>query len=217
VRQLPALELASGNFQKEVESLIVSHVSDEASMFVQDGTGNDTDFTNLLTYNFGKNPVVTASALKHFPSPQDSNGKWKTQKQRVHDFVQTTVFTCNVRYVAEAYKGKTYHVQYSGQHGSDITATFYNPGYFNTAFSKFAQQYQSYLTSHARTGDPNKLRMEGTIKWPKVEWGPTLSKVLAAGDNTFKLIEDKATTADDCDWWKDIMAVETSEGGKLFL
>lgn len=214
VRQLPALEFASGNFDKNVESIVLSHVSDEAGMFVKDPGNNETAFQGLLEYNFGKNTIVNEAMTKHFPP---TSKKWTTQRQRFHEFVQTTVFTCNVRYMTEAYKGKTYNLQYArgaGSHGSDITATFYSSGgYFGAATAKLNAQYQSYLISHARSGDVNKFRLNGTIEWPKVEWAPELGKVLNVTDKGFELITDDKTTADDCDMWKDVMAALTVGGG----
>jgi carboxylesterase type B len=215
VRQLPALEFASGNFDKSVESIVLSHVSDEAGMFVRDPGNNETAFQGLLEFNFGKNTLVNEALTKHFPP---TSKKWSTPKQRFHEFVQTTVFTCNVRYMTQAYKGKTYNVQYArgaGTHGSDITSTFFTSGgYFGgSTTAKLNAQYQSYLISHARSGDPNKFRMNGTIEWPKVEWGPELKQVLNATDKGFELISDDKTTAEDCDLWKDVMAALTVGGG----
>jgi hypothetical protein len=82
-------------------------------------------------------------------------------------------------------------------------------------FASFAKRYQSYLTSHARTGDVNKYRVDGTIEWPHAEFGPSLSKVLNATDKGFELIEDTLTRAQDCDFWRDAFAALTSAGGML--
>jgi carboxylesterase type B len=216
VRQLPALEFASGNYDKNVESLVLSHVADEAGMFVKDPGNNETAFQSLLEFNFGKNPIVNEAMLKHFPP---TSKKWTTQKQRFHEFVQTTVFTCNVRYMTEAYKGKTFNVQYArgaGTHGSDILPTFFSsPGLLGGSgqSAKLNAQYQSQLISHARSGDVNKFRVNGTIEWPKAEWAPALKQVLNVTDRGFELIADDKTTAEECDFWKDVMAALTVGGG----
>jgi hypothetical protein len=230
VRQLPVLELASGNFVKSVESLVVSHVADEARMFVQNNMNNDSDFQTLVTYNFGvspeKLPAINDAIIKKFPSPSIAQ-KFKGQRDRTIDFVQFSVFTCHVRFITEAYQGKTYNIQYSrgsGMHGMDILADFFNPGspsamaasFSDKTFSTFAGQIQSYLTSHARSGDVNKFRAPGTIEWPLVQGGPTLSKVLNATDNGFELIDDSKTKAEDCDFWKDAYAAMTAAGGTFF-
>jgi hypothetical protein len=189
-------------------------------MFVRDPGNNETAFPALLEFNFGKNAVVIEAMLKKFPPPTASGGKWTTEKQRIYSFVQTTVFTCNVRYMTEAYKGKTFNVQYargSGGHGSDVTSTFYNGDGLLSMFDRgskgFAGQYQSYLVSHARSGDVNKFRINGTIEWPHAELGPSLSKVLNATNTGFELIADDKNTADDCDAWRDAMAALTAGGG----
>jgi carboxylesterase type B len=214
VRQLPALEFATGNYDKSVESIVLSHVADEAGMFVKDPGNNETAFQTLLEYNWGKNTIINEAMMKHYPP---TSAKWTTQKGRFHEFVQTTVFTCNVRYMTEAYKGKTYNIQYArgaGTHGSDITPTFFtSAGLFGGQSAKISAQYQSYLISHARSGNPNTFRLNGTIEWPKVEWAPELGKVLNVTDKGFELITDDKTTAADCDLWKDVMAALTVGGG----
>jgi hypothetical protein len=230
VRQLPALELASGNFAKGVESIIVSHVREEAAMFVPNFIGNDTEFQVMQTMNFGVSAenyaAVNEAMKKQFPSPNISP-KYKTQRDRTVDVVQFSVFTCNARFITEAYKNKTFNLQYSrgiGWHGMDILPTFFSAGSAISAslatadktYSTFASQYQSYLTSHARSGNVNKFRLDGTINWPHVEVGPTLSKVLNANDKGFELIDDTKTKAEDCDFWRETFAHLTAAGGKFF-
>jgi hypothetical protein len=197
-------------------------------MFVPGNVGNESEFQSLITYNFGttpeKLPSINSAILKKFPSPSAAQ-KYKSLKDRTIDFVQFSVFTCHVRFIAEAYKGKTYNVQYSrgsGMHGLDVVPVFFNPGSaISTSLARadktyptFAGQFQSYLTSHARSGDVNKFRANGTIEWPLAQFGSTLSKVLNANDKGFELIEDTKTKADDCDFWKDAYAGLTAAGGK---
>jgi hypothetical protein len=130
-------------------------------------------------------------------------------------------FLCATRYIAEAYRGKVWNMVYSqgaGTHGSDIAAAFYkgNPlsSLLNPKFGKVAANYQSYLTSHARTGDPNKFRADaGTIEWPKVGYGPVFSNVLNVTDNGFRLIQDDANTEADCGFWtKTLKGLTKAEG-----
>jgi hypothetical protein len=228
VRQIPALELATGNHVKNLDSLVLSHVFDEARMFVADNIKNESEFQTLVTYNFGitpeKLPAINNAILKKFPPPSSAQ-KYKTLRDRTIDFVQFSVFTCNVRFITEAYKGKTYNLQYSrgaGMHGMDILPDFFNPGsgmatalsFADKTYPTFAGQFQSYLTSHARSGDVNKFRAAGTIEWPFTEFGSSLSKVLNANDKGFELIEDSKTKAEDCDFWKDAYAGLTAAGGK---
>jgi len=229
VRQLPVLELASGNYQKEVTSLVISHTSDEAALFVKDNINNQTAFETLVEYNFGKIDRVNKAIYAKFPPPPESKGKWATQKARTKEFVEKSVFTCNTRFIAEAYKGKSFNLQYargSGGHGSDILATFYNPGTSGLGLAsllggsdknlaKVAIGYQSYLASHARTGDVNKLRKkDGTVEWPVVELGSEFGNVLNVTNTGFEIIKDQKNLAVDCDFWRDAYAALTIAGGK---
>ncbi|KAF2401130.1 alpha/beta-hydrolase [Trichodelitschia bisporula] len=215
VRQMPPLELASGNVAKGVESIINSHTSDEAKMFTP-AKATDSTFTAVTEHYFGTYPPVKAAIAKKY----DVGRFGGDQVARIHDMFQFSTFTCSSRFVSEGFKGKTYNVQYSrggGMHGSDIAADFYVPktglaALFTTdrTFGDFATNYQSYLISHARSGDPNKFRGNGTIAWPAVTWGPTLKNVLDAGDKGFALIEDPVTKEGDCEFWKDAFAGMTS-------
>jgi hypothetical protein len=169
--------------------------------------------------------AVSDAIIKKMPTPAASNGRFKSQRQRIVDFIQFSAFTCNVRFVSEAYKGKTYNAQYSrgdGSHGSDIIPLFYNEGSLlyrtyslvDPVISTFGPQYHSYYTSHARTGDPNTYRINGTIQWPKAEFRPSISKVLNITDKSYDLIDDTRTTAEDCDFWRDVFAAMTISAGK---
>jgi hypothetical protein len=48
VRQLPALELASGSYNKEVDALLISHTANEATLFVDGHIATDAEFTTFL-------------------------------------------------------------------------------------------------------------------------------------------------------------------------
>lgn len=89
-------------------------------------------------------------------------------------------------------------------------------------FGSFAQAYQSYLTSHARTGDPNTFKktvnLPPAITWPKPGTaGDKFSGVLDAGDLGFRLIEDGQTARGRCGFWVQVAAAVTGLGGEFFL
>jgi hypothetical protein len=203
-------------------------VAEESDKFIRGGAITDSDFLRAIQHNLGLNQAVNDAILKKMPSPAASNGKFKSQRQRVVDFIQFSAFTCNVRFVSQAYKGKTYNAQYSrgdGSHGSDIIPLFYDEeslffraySFIDSAISTFGPQYHSYYTSHTRTGDVNTYRINGTIQWPKAEFGPSISRVLNIQDKGYSLIEDTRTTAVDCDFWRDVFAALTISAGTLSL
>lgn len=237
VRQHPILELVQNNVAKNIESVIVSHVSDEARMFVQDGIYNDADFYNLTSYDFGNTSSVTAvkdAISKQLMSPNVTGSPYKTQKERTIGYTQFSTFTCNTRFITEAFKNASYNLQYSrgtGLHGTDIGTAFFNAhpatglaGLFSgglgmlsggdRTLSTFAPLYQNYLTSFSRTGDPNTFKGKDIITWPKAQYGPEIKDVMNAGDDGFKLITDKENQAKDCDFWRDAFAALTAIGGE---
>jgi hypothetical protein len=232
VRQVPELEMASGmydqaieythvlmiagNIAPGIESIINSHVIDEGQMFVP-AKVEEKDITAVINHYFGTSPATAAAITKRYAPIPDL-------KARIKSLFQFSTFTCHSRFISEGFKGKTYNLQYargSGFHGSDINTDFYNKdtqSFLSTlmdpTFGTFATTFQTYLLSHARTGDPNKLREKGSIEWPLVNWGPVLGNVLNATDKGFELISDQVTKAEDCDLWRDVVAGMTSSLGK---
>ena len=240
IRQLAALELASGNFFKGVDSLILSHVSNEAFIFVPTDIQTDADFNAFIQAAFpayaqtsGVNAAIEA---RYPPVMTDATHNYTTEFDRTKAFMGDSSFYCNVRYLSDAYTGKYYNLKYSvtpGFHATDLLPTFYDlnldlsvfgndvsypliPG-----FGSFAQAYQSYLVSHARTGDPNTFKktinVPSAITWPKPgSSGDQISGVLEAGDLGFDVITDSQTEESVCGFWKEVAAAVTNLGGMYF-
>ena len=66
IRQLPALELASGNYYKGLSAALVSHVSDESTVFVDGHIATDDEFNAFLNETM---PAVCTISLIPTPSP----------------------------------------------------------------------------------------------------------------------------------------------------
>ncbi|KAL8836944.1 MAG: hypothetical protein Q9170_002705 [Blastenia crenularia] len=239
VRQLAALEFATGHYTKIPTSLILSHVSDEADLFVPPNVQTDDQFNAFIDSilpPYSKSAGVNAAIEARYPPTMSPGTNYTTERARVKDLLSEGSFVCNVRYLSDAYAGKNYNLQYSvtpGLHATDLLPTFYNlnidlsvlgkdlavpivPG-----FGAFAQAYQSYLTSFARTGDPNSFRrgigLPAAIAWlkPSGAEADVLGGVLNAGDLGFNLITDKQTARSRCDFWVEVAAAVTSLGGEF--
>jgi hypothetical protein len=81
-------------------------------------------------------------------------------------------------------------------------------------FGTFANAFRSYLLSYIRTGDPNKLRGDSTIWWPKPRAGPSYDMVLDAGNRGFNLITDEVLVREDCSFWMDLWKTSTELRGR---
>ncbi|KAF2454648.1 Alpha/Beta hydrolase protein [Lineolata rhizophorae] len=238
VRQMAILELASGNSWQGLESMIVSHVRDEAELFVDGHIQTDNEFSEFLKEVF---PRYTAEAginraIEQFYPPLSGSNKYDTQATRVKDFVRDFSFTCNARILNEAYGSKTFKMQYSvtpGWHAMDLLPTFYN-GYLDLdifsdsvpfpvllGFGGYAQAYQSYLTSHARFGNPNKsskkINLPPAIAWPQTKFsdldGEHVQNVLNAWDLGFSIVTDEQMPKSHCDFILQVAAAVTNAGG----
>ncbi|KAL8746200.1 MAG: hypothetical protein Q9190_001754 [Brigantiaea leucoxantha] len=238
IRQLPSLEFASGSYTKIPTSFIFSHVSDEADLFVPSNVQTDAGFDAFVDTIFppyAKAAGVNAAIEARYPPVTSPSGphNYTTERDRTKDLIGESSFYCNVRYLSDAYAGKNYNLQYSvtpGLHATDLLPTFYNlnldlsifgsdvPFPIIPGFGSFAQGYQSYLTSHARSGDPNKykktINIPPAITWPKPgAGGDAFTGVLNAGDLGFSLVTDGKTATSRCQFWREVAAAVTSLGG----
>ncbi|KAF1990527.1 alpha/beta-hydrolase [Aulographum hederae CBS 113979] len=240
VRQVPALELVSGNYFKNIDALILSHVADEAGAFIPASLNSNDKFDAFLPlFLTGSNSKVMNAVMNEYPRTDIRDPKWTNIQDREKYFIRDSTFTCNIRYMADAFSKSTptWNVQYGrgpGLHGYDILANFYNTGSpllnFLTAFygqqaqgpdfPSFAASYQSYLMSFATTGDPNRLRRQQdpipTIDWPKVEdieGRNYFGNVLNASDAGFQVIDDDKAPVDACGFWVNALAALTTLGG----
>ena len=112
----------------------------------------------------------------------------------------------------------------------DLLPTFYNLnldlGAFGAnltiplvpGFGGLAQAYQSYLVSHARTGNPNIYKKTFNIP-PAITWrkagtdGDALTGVLDVTDLGFRSITDQQTRESVCGFWREVAAAVTNLGG----
>jgi carboxylesterase type B len=236
VRQIPTLDLASGNYWKNLDGLIISHTSNEATLFVDGHIETDAEFDAFLDSIFP--PVALAAGvdtvvINQYPSPNAPNSPYATQTDRFTALIRDSCFTCAVRFLTDAYAGKTYNLQYSvtpGWHATDLLPTFYDASLdlsilgdsieipLIPIFGGFATAYQSYLTSFVRSGDPNTYRaifdIPTTLPWSTADTSAdALSGVIDAGDLGFSWITDQDTTASACRFWQDLQAAVTELGG----
>ncbi|KAI9839327.1 MAG: hypothetical protein M1838_004391 [Thelocarpon superellum] len=235
IRQCPTLELATGNYWKGLESIVISHVSDEAEIFVDGHITNSQQFDEYINDAF---PNYTApSGLNAIIEQRYPASRYASTDDRTKALVRDVSFTCNTRYLANAYSGRAWNMQYSvglldqALHASDLLPLFYdiyltNPTDFGSqvayplvpGFGPLAAAYQSYLTSHAIYGDPNAARGGwgdvATIDWPEATTSSDqLGNVLNVGNLGFSLINDDQNTNQTCRFWLEAFAAASSLGG----
>ena len=199
----------------------------------------DADFDALVDESFpayAKAAGVNAAIEAHYPPIMSSTASnYTSEFARTEAIIGDSSFYCHVRDLTDAYAGKTYNLQYNltpGFHALDLLPIFYNlqlnlSSINNTAaspypliplFGPFAQSYQSYLVSHARTGNPNTYAKVSNnppaIHWPRPNTrGDELMGVLNAGDAGFSIISDPETRETICEFWREVAAAVTELGG----
>ncbi len=176
---------------------------------------------------------ITSAIENYYPGISTNAGNYTTESARVRDFVRDSSVTCNARFLANAYPGKIYNMEYAtlpGWHATDLLPTFWDTDFEGNAlgallafvlpgFTAFANGYKSYLTSFIRTGNPNTYRASNasprTINWPPVSvgTGEQMSNVLQAREAGFSLISDDQNPASNCEFWINFAAAVTIGGG----
>jgi hypothetical protein len=226
VRQMPALELASGNFF-HIDSLIVSHVANEGLLFVTGQIQTEAEFANLVDFIIPAYvPTVRQALVDFYPDPSAPGSPFATQDDRTTQYLDDTNFLCNYRYLNTAYKGIVWSMQYSippGTHGSDLSATFFlgndTAANISTLTGNLYSDYQSYLTSYSIYGTPNAARLVGdaapSIFWPRStgQGQENLGNVLNVTDAGFQIISDMESLKSHCDFFLDVQAASTLGGG----
>jgi carboxylesterase type B len=224
IRQMPALELASGNYFAGMTSLILSHVSNEGFVFVDGQIQTDPAFANLVNFIIPPYaPTVRTAVVNFYPSPNTTGSPYPTQNDRTLQYLDDTNFLCNLRYLNSAFQGKTWTMQYAippGFHSDDLTPTFYNgSGAATPTLDAIYKDYQSYLVSLSTTGNPNNNRNTvnnpATINWPHTtgQQQEQLTNVLNVGSAGFTLITDPEPLKSHCDFFLNVQAAVTLAGG----
>ncbi|KAM5472296.1 hypothetical protein MauCBS54593_002887 [Microsporum audouinii] len=215
-----SVEMARGKYWKHLDSLVVSHVYNEGGLFVGTDSTLDSlaDFLQSLFPSYATKAVSTLKNHYHLNKPSNESATTIGSK-----LVRDALFACNIRDIVRAYPKKTYLMQYSPQsatHGADVAALWYSPTVYNASIPLFIG-YQSYMLSHAITGNPNTLRDQAinppTISWPRVAGTDTekFQNTLDVVDTGYQLITDEQILKSSCDVWKRALLDVTEQGGYM--
>lgn len=232
-----------GNYWSNIRSIIISHTSDEGSMFAIDDVSSDELFNAFLYELFPNYTSTLVDEMIGFYPVQEYLGSKNPQKARLATFIRDAVITCNVRWVASAYneKGGPGGQDYPGSyvmnwdtaptmHGGDLLAHFLPLKFGSiTIDSYFTRVYRDYFISFYKTGDPNTWKRPDAVRdrtmWDKVadvgfidDDSPFMSKVQHAYhgnllDWSFAPEDDSHVPRPNCDFWLDIRSAMTSKRG----
>ncbi|PKX89151.1 carboxylesterase family protein [Aspergillus novofumigatus IBT 16806] len=208
----PALfEYARGNTWKKIESVIVSHVIDEASLGLPDPIP-EGQVEAFISNNLPPNATEQTKTIASLFESLYANS---TQKEMLSALYNDILYTCNLRAVLKAYPSPAWAFQFSfldgminGKHASDIPATWYNTKLQGSIEPLFGQ-FQRYITNHARTGNPNTphSKKHELEYWPEVtgleEDMP--GNVFNMSNWGFDIIRDNQMPKSVCDAWNEAL------------
>ncbi|KEZ39453.1 hypothetical protein SAPIO_CDS9312 [Scedosporium apiospermum] len=225
--------------QNQIESLLLSHCSNEAVLFLDGFIATNADFDNFLTTVFANHTAdigLNQKVADFYPEVGCPQAKYKTQADRRADSVRDSSMACNIRYLTEAYgDSKVWNMQYSvspGWHAMDLVAVFYNKHFSSSSWndvlknfvllplgillSDISAAHQSYLASYTVRGDPGVdrvvLNVLPTVKWnhPRSSSGENVGGVVGIGNFLVSEVEDGWMRAG---FGGSFYAAATAEGG----
>jgi carboxylesterase type B len=236
-KDLPSTELKKGNIVK-LESILLSSTENEASPFVDNSVKTDAQFDKWVADLYGplaKTQVFSKTVNDLYPplAVGISKGLYADQIQRRKDFYRDAGFSCYARYITEAYPTQVWNMIYGelgGFHGTDLIALFSRTGLkalgitvpLPDAFRAVSKTYQSYLVSHALTGDPNTLSLKvggkenvAAPQWPRTPplQGKYMDNVLLMKNGTLTVGQSATIPKENCDQWQDMLMKATTEVG----
>lgn len=240
-----AVDLPSTSFKKgmvvPIESIILSTTADEGSPFTDNSIKNDTQFDQWVNTLYGplaKTQVFQKSVREMYPPVGKGDGLYKDQIARRKAFYRDGAFSCYARYITEAYPDKVWNMQFGelgGFHGTDLIALYSRrdftilgiPTPLPASLRAVSRAYQSYLVSHAVTGNPNTLSLKTAnripgkdnvaapmwMKTPRLQ-GEWMDNVMFMGNGSLVSGSSNNINARNCDMWQTMMQEATAEVGR---
>ena len=180
-----------GGSNSHVESVVVSHVGDETSVFTPESFTTKEAFDGFISAFMPQEKLssVKASILAQYNCTNPPyNGDYHLCAQTM---MRDSCFTCNTRQLYDAYRNQSawmmeyvFPSPYSDElaiHAADLLPTFIssetdvlalleafnvpNPKLAAPILKALAPQYQAYLASHAIHGDPNTAKHAKAPTW----------------------------------------------------
>ncbi|KAK8132125.1 Carboxylesterase [Apiospora kogelbergensis] len=230
VKSIPAVSLSEGKHWKDIESNIISHCENEGQAFVPDNIDNRTMFDRFVDRAFpGPSLDPQRAAIR---AQYDCEAHYnRNYTECLREVIQDVVFVCNTRHLFEAYPAHSYMLSYgfhnatTAVHGTDLFPLFMNSKAEGTAalapalgpkLAKFyagllerdvRKDYQGYVASFARHGNPNQLGPLLKPRWNLAQGGQDrLGRVMRAQyrfglNNDFRPFEDEQNSLDTCSFW----------------
>ncbi|TGO35437.1 hypothetical protein BHYA_0158g00190 [Botrytis hyacinthi] len=204
VPDLPANLFKQGK-HVSTESLIISHVYDEARLFANKDIKTKTQFTEFVTLAFPGDEL--AEVRQNIEDKYPSSAYDNDQQTRLRAVLRDSTFVCNNYQIYQAYKknSKVYATRYEippAQHGTDLLPIIWDEevdvagliksivpwlpalisNILESIWAPLASRYQKYFAAHALTGDPNYFNNGRGLTWEvTTDNGKDLTNALKVG------------------------------------
>ncbi|MCJ1311410.1 hypothetical protein MMC25_005081 [Agyrium rufum] len=196
---LPSRLLAEGSFHKNI-NVMVGHNGDEGLEFADPRVNSTADITAYLKLNYPGIPDSTINYVLDtlYPPIFDGSYGYTTNFQRFVLIASESSFSCNTRYLDNAYKNQTHAYEFDvapALHGQDVVYTFFNGVTPSITNVSVANAMQDYFTSFVTTGAPSA---KGFTPFPV--YGPG-SQIVRFTQTSIAVVEDDVANA-RCDYWQ---------------
>ncbi|KAF2087217.1 alpha/beta-hydrolase, partial [Saccharata proteae CBS 121410] len=218
ILDLPANELRKGNYWHNLQSVMVSHGTHEGNDFTNKSDTTLLDFDTLVNTSFPNMTAATRAEL--YTLYPDADG----EIDRIESLISRYAVTCNTRWLAEAYAGRTWGYRpsvYPGVHGEDSFWNWWRADLtLGPSFDEItldldldddkhdqfgvANTIQGFIASFARSGSPNNFlgNDSDVTRMPQTVLGDKGLNLLDLGIFEKQVVDDEDTIKGECDWWQ---------------
>lgn len=197
--------------------VITTNVPDEAKLYTYGNLTTNDEFLNFISNQLpGLNATDMAEVETLYPDPLTNsaspytNSPNSTQYNRLSAACTDHMYVCpgqETAFRTSSASVPTYKLRFATNnsfpswqgipHTADTKYTWADP---KTQYPGVGHVLLSYFASFVVTGDPNKLRAEGTAEWPVYQ--PVGGKQLVIERNATRMEED-VIRKEQCAFWRD--------------
>lgn len=197
--------------------VITTNVPDEAKLYTYGNLTTNEEFLDFISNQLpGLNATDMAAVETLYPDPLTNsaspyiNSPNSTQYNRLSAACTDHMYVCpgqETAFRTSSASVPTYKLRFATNnsfpswqgipHTADTKYSWAEP---KTQYPEVGHVLSSYFVSFVVTGDPNKMRAEGTVEWPVYQ--PVGAKQLVIESNATRVEED-VIRKEQCAFWRD--------------
>lgn len=209
----PDTLLSEGRFDK-TQKLLISHTANETISYIPNGTFQDKESWRMVAQLakgvYPSDEVMDYIFDKLYPPVGETDLYYSKHGRTLLMSAEALGFNCHDRTLARAYGNATWNFRFEvppAWHAQDVNHTFYDGNKEEPFDADAAIAMQTYFTSFARSGNPNR-KGDGLPEWPMLVDGNRRASMVEGGVEIHQ-IEDNA---ERCFFWERLWKGDFADG-----